>query len=180
MSNFTEWAVHPETGKIEQATYLDDHFGRHMYGVRFADGLTFPSSAVTTPVCDVCGHDFADHALPGYRTYCLCEHPGCECENFVLQVTKETKELFEEVERAFSDQEPRPCRGCQQNWTPTGWNFYGLCDQCFPRWNAVRVRLPCTDAEYTITPGYYSSCSQWIADGCPDKPDEPFRIHFEE
>lgn len=41
MSNFRSNAIHPETGKCEAADYLDDHYGRHHYGVRFDDGKVF-------------------------------------------------------------------------------------------------------------------------------------------
>lgn len=31
-----------------------------------------------------------------------------------------------------------------------------------------------------VTPekGYYMSCDEWLKDGSPDPPDEPFRIHY--
>lgn len=145
MSNYVNWAVHPETDKIEQAEYLDDHFGRHLHGVRFSDGKVFPEGSVRTP-----------------------------------GQTLMTDEFLEEVARSFSGQEPRPCRGCGKDWTPSGWNFYGLCNTCFPRWDAVRFMSPAPGVKYMVTPGYYSSCDQWIADGCPDKPEEPFQIHFED
>lgn len=182
MSNYVNWAVHPETGKTEQAEYLDDHFGKHLYGVRFSDGRVFPSGSVVWPRCETCGHDFSDHALPHSRTYCPCEHPDCECGDFVLKknITPMHDEFLEEVARSFSGQEPRPCRGCGKDWTPSGWNFYGLCNTCFPRWDAVRFMSPAPGVKYMVTPGYYSSCDQWIADGCPDKPEEPFQIHFED
>ncbi|WP_417459114.1 hypothetical protein [Kordiimonas sp.] len=38
MSNYFGKAVNPATGEYENAEFLDDHFGRHRYGVRFADG----------------------------------------------------------------------------------------------------------------------------------------------
>ncbi len=41
MSNFTAPTFHPETGEVEQAHWMDDHFGRHEYGVRFPDGKVF-------------------------------------------------------------------------------------------------------------------------------------------
>lgn len=45
MSNYTADAIHPETGEIEEAEWLDDHYGRHRYGVRFKDGKIFPAEA---------------------------------------------------------------------------------------------------------------------------------------
>lgn len=46
MSNFIAPARHPDTGVIENAEWLDDHFGRHVYGVRFSDGQVFHESQV--------------------------------------------------------------------------------------------------------------------------------------
>lgn len=36
MSNFARSAYHPPTGTVKSANYMDDYFGRHQYGVRFA------------------------------------------------------------------------------------------------------------------------------------------------
>lgn len=41
MSNYTAKTKHPETGKIEEAAWLDNHFGGHNYGVQFPDGKIF-------------------------------------------------------------------------------------------------------------------------------------------
>lgn len=41
MSSYIDKAVHPETGIEEDASYLDDYFGKHEYGVRFSDGKVF-------------------------------------------------------------------------------------------------------------------------------------------
>lgn len=38
MSNFHAPTFHPITGVIEKAEWLDDHYGKHLYGVRFPDG----------------------------------------------------------------------------------------------------------------------------------------------
>lgn len=46
VSNFSQLTKHPVTGNIEQADWLDDHFGRHRYGVRFADGQVFAPSQI--------------------------------------------------------------------------------------------------------------------------------------
>lgn len=39
MSNFIQTTKHPKTGKIEPATWLDDYFGPHQYGVKFSDHI---------------------------------------------------------------------------------------------------------------------------------------------
>lgn len=41
MSNFEGKIIHPKTGKKELAKFIDDYFGRHQYGVKFADGEVF-------------------------------------------------------------------------------------------------------------------------------------------
>ena len=41
MSNFERMAFHPRTGNIERAFWIDDHFGKHIYGVRFLDSQVF-------------------------------------------------------------------------------------------------------------------------------------------
>jgi hypothetical protein len=38
MSDFYAKTFHPITGKLENARWMDDHFGRHRYGVQFYDG----------------------------------------------------------------------------------------------------------------------------------------------
>lgn len=34
------------------------------------------------PVC-MCGHPYSDHAVAFWRTRWRCEHPGCECEDYI-------------------------------------------------------------------------------------------------
>lgn len=41
MSNYFQLTQHPDTGKMENAEWLDDYFGKHKYGVRFPDGKVF-------------------------------------------------------------------------------------------------------------------------------------------
>lgn len=38
MSNYTRTTKNPFTSKWEEADWLDDHFGKHNYGVKFKDG----------------------------------------------------------------------------------------------------------------------------------------------
>jgi hypothetical protein len=49
MSNFVAPAVHPKTGKLQPATFLDDHYGKHRYGIRFQDGSIYPAEEVEVP-----------------------------------------------------------------------------------------------------------------------------------
>ncbi len=47
MSTYTKITKHPQTGIYEQATYCDDYFGPHIYGVLFkSDGKTYPLDLV--------------------------------------------------------------------------------------------------------------------------------------
>ena len=48
MSNFQSPTVRKDTGEAWHAEWLDDYFGRHVYGVRFPDG----SVLRTSDVCD--------------------------------------------------------------------------------------------------------------------------------
>ncbi len=41
MSNFNANARNPKTGKVEDAEFLDDFYGKHIYGVRFSDGCVY-------------------------------------------------------------------------------------------------------------------------------------------
>jgi hypothetical protein len=41
MSNFSDNTFHPVTGKIEMAQWIDDHFGRHHYAVKFPNDDTY-------------------------------------------------------------------------------------------------------------------------------------------
>lgn len=46
MSNFQKLTRHPITGNVETANWLDDYFGKHVYGVRFEDGRVFNESEI--------------------------------------------------------------------------------------------------------------------------------------
>lgn len=43
-------AHNPLTGKLEDVAMLDDHFGRHNYGVKFSDGNIYPSEGIRFPL----------------------------------------------------------------------------------------------------------------------------------
>lgn len=42
MSNYQKIAINPKTNEEELADFLDDFYGKHQYGVRFADGSVYP------------------------------------------------------------------------------------------------------------------------------------------
>ena len=46
MSTYIQTSKHPTTGAWEQATWMDDFYGHHHYGVRFPDGSTFDPEEV--------------------------------------------------------------------------------------------------------------------------------------
>ena len=52
MSTYKAPAIHPDTGEIEMAWFIDDYFGRHRYGVEFSDGKIFPETVVKLPLDD--------------------------------------------------------------------------------------------------------------------------------
>ncbi len=41
MSTYQRFTKHPVTGRWENATWIDDYFARHHYGVEFPDGSVF-------------------------------------------------------------------------------------------------------------------------------------------
>ncbi len=41
MSNFIRMTKHPKDKIFQVAVWLDNHFGRHHYGVQFPDGTIF-------------------------------------------------------------------------------------------------------------------------------------------
>lgn len=41
MSNFSQLTINPATKKYEMANWIDDHFGKHRYGVQFPDGTIY-------------------------------------------------------------------------------------------------------------------------------------------
>lgn len=46
MSTYRDLAWNPSTGRIEDALWIDDYFGRHRYGVQFEDGRVWPQKEV--------------------------------------------------------------------------------------------------------------------------------------
>ena len=46
MSNYGKPTKNPETGRVEEAEFLDNYYGPHRYGVRFPDGKVFPIDEV--------------------------------------------------------------------------------------------------------------------------------------
>lgn len=64
MSHFTKPTLHPVTGKLEIAEWLDDYFGRHQYGVRFADGSVVHEDVVRETREDKVVDDLVNPTVP--------------------------------------------------------------------------------------------------------------------
>ena len=47
MSTYSKITRHPVTGVYELATWYDDYFGQHMYGVGFSDQKVYPAEQVS-------------------------------------------------------------------------------------------------------------------------------------
>ncbi len=46
MSNFVRMTKRPGTDRFESATWLDDFFGPHAYGVQFPDGTIYAENGL--------------------------------------------------------------------------------------------------------------------------------------
>lgn len=42
MSSYNAMAINPMTKEKENAFFIDDYYGKHMYGVKFSDGKVYP------------------------------------------------------------------------------------------------------------------------------------------
>lgn len=69
MSTYIRRTKHPATGKFEPATWIDDYFGPHRYGVRFSDGMTLSEDSRDWEFKD-------DEELTDKTNFCEC----CEGE----------------------------------------------------------------------------------------------------
>lgn len=67
------------------------------------------------------------------------------------------EQLGEDMSRDMS-KTPRPCKACGIDWTPEGWNFYDLCESCFPEFNAQKM-----NSRFTGEPGH-ESVDAWVAE----------------
>jgi hypothetical protein len=91
MSSFNAPTKHPVTGKVEKATWIDDHFGRHRYGVSFPGDKTIydpdahdlhPLESTKEPhaptlQCIACGsHSITETWEPGVLECMACGAKG--------------------------------------------------------------------------------------------------------
>lgn len=65
MSSYKKITRHPNTGIYEEAFYIDDYFGPHIYGVRFdSDNKVYPTDLVEERQID---HFWAEDVLAAFR-----------------------------------------------------------------------------------------------------------------
>ena len=57
MSTYRAKAIHPATGEVVVATFIDDYFGKHRYGVEFDDGDVYPIDTIEAVHDDDDGDD---------------------------------------------------------------------------------------------------------------------------
>ena len=63
MSNFYGAAIHPKTGEVQNVIWLDNYFGRHIYGVKFPDGSIFHENEIEVPDVVPAAHAIMPHGL---------------------------------------------------------------------------------------------------------------------
>ena len=49
MSTYKDLAFNPVTRAVEEATWIDDYFGKHQYGVQFGTGPVYRPDKVRIP-----------------------------------------------------------------------------------------------------------------------------------
>ena len=87
------------------------------------------------------------------------------------------REMAANIARTFASAEnppPRPCRRCQKEWKPKGWNFYDLCEDCFVLFNTQKMRGRFSVFSETPIP-YTESCEEWMGAN-PYNEDNPTPI----
>jgi len=113
MSTFSQQTKHPVTGEWHEATWIDDFYGRHHYGVRFPNGETFNPDKIQLETrddeleesaCKECNGELSallnivTHTNPDYDYY-ECKSCG---ENFNMVIQESTaKERFEDAYQRF-------------------------------------------------------------------------------
>lgn len=80
MSNYTKITRHPQMKHYEVAEYLDDYFGHHLYGVKFADGKVYPIDQVERTQLQ---EFWAEDVIAAFRSY-IHTYSGVVAEQDVL------------------------------------------------------------------------------------------------
>lgn len=78
MSNYSQKAINPKTGKQEVAEFLDDYFGKHRYGVKFSDEEIYHAEDIDKEkgrTCGDCGNPSKGCCFDLNHTHIVCECP---------------------------------------------------------------------------------------------------------
>jgi hypothetical protein len=79
MSTYKKITKNPSTGLYENATWHDDYFGRHLYGVEFSDGKIYPPDYLRDEV----KHYWAEDVKKAFGAYMFKYHAPFSDENVV-------------------------------------------------------------------------------------------------
>ena len=60
MSTYSKQTKHPVTGEWHEATWIDDFYGRHRYGVQFPDGEMFNDNRISNRFLCCCNNCIID------------------------------------------------------------------------------------------------------------------------
>ena len=85
MSTYSKQTKHPVTGEWHEATWIDDFYGRHRYGVQFPDGEMFNADRTKLETRD--------------------DEPVTHTEKRLEKHTKEV--IIEQIDICLSGQDPR-------------------------------------------------------------------------
>ena len=104
MSTFYKQTKHPETNEWDFATWIDDYYGRHRYGVMFPSGEVFNPEKIkletreAEPKTDVNKPNFIEQKMKQFESEILTPQRGgwgicpsqiIAIENFIEQALKE-------------------------------------------------------------------------------------------
>lgn len=92
MSTYTKITRHPLTGEFAMATWRDDYFGPHLYGVEFpADSVVYPSEQVSNSQLETL---WFDDVTQGLRNYLLGDPQ--EVEEKILKILEKINEAYKD------------------------------------------------------------------------------------
>jgi len=103
MSTFSQQTKHPVTGEWHEATWMDDFYGRHRYGVRFPSGETFNPDKIQLetredePLESTTKERFED----AYQRFQLCDEiSALDMKKLWAFIEKETALAYEQGRNA--------------------------------------------------------------------------------
>ena len=73
----------------------------------------------------------------------------------------EMEQVIQDIARNDGDRTSRPCRCCGTMWKPGEWNFYGLCDVCFAKFDSQKMAGRAAEFDGKSSP-YFESADEWI------------------